>query len=60
MRGHVATRKSKKGGKLFYVVLTIDGKSKWKKVPGKQTQRNAEAYRIQLVSQVQNGFFLNQ
>ena len=55
VRGHIATRKSKKSGKLFYVVLTIGGKAKWKKVPGTQTQRNAEEYRIKLISELQKG-----
>lgn len=58
MRGHIAQRESKRGGYLYYVVLTVDGRQKWYKPPGDATKRNAEAYLTQVLCQV-NGSALS-
>ena len=51
MRGSIVKRTAKDGSPLYSVVI----RNKWYKVPGKQTLRNAELYRAQLLVELERG-----
>lgn len=57
MRGSIVRRKSTAGGYLYYVVVPVEGRQKWLKVPGAQTKKSAEAFRAQLVADINRGDF---
>lgn len=55
LRGSIVRRKSKSGEWLYYCVVAIEGRQKWLKVPGAQTKRNAEAYRAEIIAEINRG-----
>jgi len=57
LRGSIVRRKSQAGSYLYYVVVPVEGRQKWLKVPGAQTKKSAEAFRAQLVAEINRGEF---